>query len=352
MVLEALFRAQAKLQSSDLHLTAGMLPRMRGPEGGLYEVQEYEPTSEAQLTELLKEIMKEGEWDLFIEDREYDGSFTMPEVGRFRVNAFFESEGLGMVCRYISDSVKTFEELGLPNSLYRFTEATSGLFLITGQGNSGKSTTLTSLIEVMNTHFPYHIITVEDPIEYRFTSKKSLIHQRNVGTDTHSYQDALKYAMRQNPDVVVVGEMRDRESIEAALTLAETGHLVIGTLHTQKAASTIERIINTFPGGQQQQVRLQLSLILQGILCQQLIPKKDGSGRALAYEYMVVTPPIRNHIKEGSFAMMYDAIQSSKTEGMKTFEQSLVELYNRGLISKDEVLFRVEYPEDVMDKLL
>lgn len=352
MVLEALLRAQAKLQASDLHLASGMKPRMRGPEGGLYPIEEYNSFAESELEEMAKAMIRPEEWEYFVGRKEYDTSYDLPEVGRFRLNMFYEANGLSMVLRYIPNAVRTFEELGLPRTLYRFTEATSGLFLITGQGNSGKSTTLCSILEAMNQNYPYHIITVEDPIEYRFTSKKALIRQRNIGSDTHTFQDALKFAMRQNPDVVVVGEMRDRESIEAALTLAETGHLVIATLHTQRASTTIERIVNTFPGPQQNQVRLQLSLVLQGILCQQLVPRKDHTGRVLAYELLVVTQPVRSHIKDGTFAQMYDVISSGRKDGMQTFEQSLVELYNRDLITKDEVLFRVDYPEDIVDQLL
>jgi twitching motility protein PilT len=352
MVLEALLKAQVKLQASDLHIMTNMKPRMRGPEGGLYEIEEYDTMNKEEIEEMVQYMIGRSAWEQFLESREYDGNFHLPGIAHFRVNLAYDMQGIRIVFRYIPDQIRTIEELGLPKVMYRFTENTAGMFLVTGQGNSGKTTTLASLIETMNQNYHYHILTIEDPIEYVFKNKKSLITQRNVGTHTKTFPDALKHALRQNPDVIVVGEMRDLESISAALTLAETGHLVFATLHTQNVPSTIERIVNSFPGSQREQVRMQLSLALRGILCQQLVPKKDGTGRALAYELAFANNAIRAHIKEGTLNQIYNVITANQDKGMQTFEASLLELYKQGLITKEEVLFRVNDPEEVAQKLL
>ena len=257
---------------------------------------------------------------------------------RFRVNAYFQRGSIGAAFRLIPPSIRSFEELGLPPIVEQFANRPRGFILVTGPTGSGKSTTLASIVDRINDTRSVHVITVEDPIEYLHEHKQAMVNQREVGSDTKSFAQALKYVLRQDPDVILIGEMRDLETVQAALTAAETGHLVFATLHTQDAAQTIDRIIDVFPPHQQQQVRIQLAGSLQGILSQQLLPTIDGLGRVLACEVLVPTPAIRNLIREAKTHQLATALQTGHQYGMVTMDESLADKYRRGLISYDTAL--------------
>jgi twitching motility protein PilT len=277
---------------------------------------------------------------------ELDLAYTLPGKARFRVNVYFQKDAMGAAFRLIPVEIRSIEALGLPPKVSDFAHLTRGFVLITGPTGHGKSTSLAAIIDVINRERPDHIMTVEDPIEYLHRHKQAIINQREVGTDTKSFASALKHVLRQDPDVILVGEMRDLETIQVALTAAETGHLVFATLHTQDAPQTIDRVIDVFPPHQQQQVRVQLAASLQGIVSQQLLPTKDGSGRMVACEILVATPAVRNLIREGKTHMIYSAMQAGGKYGMQTMDQALAEAVKKGKISYDLGLERCHNPED------
>jgi twitching motility protein PilT len=271
----------------------------------------------------------------------------LPGRARFRLNVYFQRDAIGAAFRAIPHEVRLLEELGLPPKVADLARLARGFVLVTGPTGSGKSTTLAAIIDVINRQRPDHIMTVEDPIEYLHRHKTAIINQREVGTDTKSFASALKHVLRQDPDVILVGEMRDLETISVALTAAETGHLVFATLHTQDAPQTIDRVIDVFPPHQQQQVRVQLASALQGVVCQQLIPTADGVGRALAVEVLIATPAIRNLIREGKTHMIYSSMQAGAKFGMQTMDQALAELVKSRKISFDIALERCHNAEDL-----
>jgi twitching motility protein PilT len=268
-------------------------------------------------------------------------------VGRFRVNVFLQRDSVGAVMRVIPYEIVPLDRLGLPPSVRQFAELPRGLVLVTGPTGSGKSTSLASMIDIINATKPLHIMTVEDPVEFLHNHKTAVINQREVGEDTHSFAAALKHVLRQDPDVILVGEMRDLETISTALTAAETGHLVFATLHTQDAPQSIDRIIDVFPSYQQQQVRVQLAASLQGIVTQQLLPVRTGNGRHVAAEVLVATPAIRNLIREGKVHQIYSAMQAGGKYGMQTMDQSLATLVQRGVISMEIAIERCSNEEDL-----
>lgn len=278
---------------------------------------------------------------------EFDFSYSVPGKARFRVNVYYQRNSIGAAFRLIPIEIKTLTELGLPEILENVTKKPRGFVLVTGPTGSGKSTTLAALIDIINESRHDHIITVEDPIEYLHKHKKCMVNQREVGSDTKSFSNALKYILRQDPDVILVGEMRDMETVAAALTAAETGHLVFATLHTQDAAQTVDRIIDVFPPYQQQQIRIQLAGTLQGVISQQLLPTRDGRGRAVAYEVLMPTPGIRNMIREAKTHQIPNAMQTGQRYGMTTMDQCLVDLYRRGKISLDTAIARAIDPNDL-----
>jgi twitching motility protein PilT len=278
---------------------------------------------------------------------ELDMSHAVPEHGRFRVNVLLQRDSMGAVCRAIPADVIPLESLGLPAAVGQFAELPRGLILVTGPTGSGKSTTLASLIDIINTTRAHHIMTVEDPIEFLHRHKMATVNQREVGEDTQSFSAALKHVLRQDPDVILVGEMRDLETIQTALTAAETGHLVFATLHTQDAPQSVDRIIDVFPAHQQHQVRAQLASALQGVVTQQLVPTNPGPGRACVAEVMVVTPAIRNLIREGKTHQIYSAMQAGGAYGMTTMDQSLAELVRRGVVSMKTAVERCANPSDL-----
>ena len=320
------------LGGSDLHLSVGVHPAVR-VSGDIKQLTEFPVMNPSEIRRMMYDVLTQKQREKFEEELELDTSHSIPGKGRFRVNVFQQRNAVGAVMRTIPDTLVPLANLGLPESINQFTEVHRGMVLVTGPTGSGKSTTLASIIDVVNSTRAGHIMTVEDPIEFLHPHKKSIVNQREIGEDTHSFSQALKHVLRQDPDVILVGEMRDLETIHTALTAAETGHLVFGTLHTQDAPQAVDRIIDVFPAHQQAQVRVQLASSLMGVVTQQLVPRSDGPGRAVASEVMVVTPAIRNLIREGKTHQIYSALQSGGQYGMQTMDQSLSRLVRSGQIS-------------------
>ena len=291
--------------------------------------------------------MNELQFEKFIEAGEYDFSFSIQGISRFRVNAYKQRGSFGMALRIIPYDIPTMQFLGLPSVIEELTELNRGLILVTGPTGSGKSTTLATMIDKINSNRRCHIITLEDPIEYLHKHDKSIINQREIGTDTKSFANALRGALREDPDVILVGEMRDLDTISIAITAAETGHLVLSTLHTIGAPQTIDRIIDVFPPYQQQQVRIQLSSVIQAIITQQLLPKADGKGRIAAFEVMIATPAIRNLIRESKVHQIETAMLTGTKNKMQTMDNSLLQLYKTGKITKDMAISRAISQEEI-----
>lgn len=345
--MQQFLRLMVERGASDLHVSAGAPVCLRVDE--LLVPVNGEKISPAAAQRLAYGLLAPEQIQQFEHDKELDMSFGIAEMGRFRVNVFYQRGSVGLAIRMLPFSVRGFAELGLPDKVITdLCRKPKGLVLVTGATGSGKSTTLASMVEWINQERQCHIVTMEDPIEYVHTNAKAIIDQREIGSDTRSYSNALKHALRQDPNVILIGEMRDLETIEAALTIAETGHLVFATLHTSDAVQTINRIIDVFPAYQQQQVRVQLSFVLLGVLTQQLIPKASGAGRVLAYEVLIVTPAVRSLIREGKPHQLYSVIQTGQREGMRTMNQSLAELYAKKLISYEEALARSTDPDELL----
>ena len=321
-------------KASDLHLSAGSPPIIRAS-GELKRVKA-EPLSSDDIRTMIYSIMTEEQRAEYEKNLEIDFAIALGEKARFRVNGFTTRLGACAVFRMIPSDVPTVEQLGLPPILRRFADLEKGLILVTGPTGSGKSTTLAALINHINIHDARHILTVEDPVEFFHTSKKSLINHREVGTDTLSFARALKSALREDPDVILVGEMRDHETISLALTAAETGHLVFGTLHSSSAAKTIDRLIDVFPTGDKGMVRSMLASSLQGVVAQTLLKRADGSGRVGAYEILVGTNAVRNLIRENQIPQMYSMMQTGKRYGMSTMEDAVADLVESGIVSKED----------------
>lgn len=352
-----------KLGVSDVHITVNSAPAFR-LHGELlpFDAPEWQGRLGAgvegtgKLTpedtdSLVRQIMTEEQYQKYQEVGELDFSYAIPDVCRFRVNAFKQQGCVGFVIRLINANILSFQELGLPEVLGTLSRKPRGLVLVTGPTGSGKSTTLASMLDLINSESRHHIITLEDPIEFVHQHKKSLINQREIERDTGSFASALRAAMREDPDVILVGEMRDPETIGIAITAAETGHLVFGTLHTSSAAQTIDRIIDVFPPHQQQQIRVQLGNTIQGVIAQTLIPRIDRPGRVAAIEIMVATPAIRNLIREGKTYQIVSQIQTGAKFGMQSLDMALRALYMKKMISREEVLSRAADP-DTLSKML
>ncbi len=333
--LRELLEQMVKMDASDLHLTVGAPPVVR-VDGKLQRLQQDFLTGE-HTKKLAYSMLNEKQKQKFEQHSELDFSFGIEQMSRFRCNMFMQRGNIAVALRQIPYRIRSFEELGLPKVVSEFSRLPRGLVLVTGPTGSGKSTTLASIIDKINRERPVHIITVEDPIEYLHRHQTALINQREVHSDTGSFASALKYALREDPDVVLVGEMRDLETIEAALTISETGHLAFATLHTNSAAESINRIVDSFPTNQQEQVRISLSFSLQAIVSQALMPK-IGGGRIAALEIMVCTPAIRALVRDDKIHQMYSMIQSGQKFGMKTMNQSLAELYQSGKISLNDAM--------------
>ncbi|MFT4281840.1 type IV pilus twitching motility protein PilT [Microbacterium sp.] len=331
--LDALLRVAADLRASDVHLTADHPPQIR-IDGDLALVPGFEsPTSANWLESAIGGILTPEQVAEFRASGEVDLSITVPEVARFRVNVFRQLGRVAVALRFIPERIKSFEELGVPRIAAELVMKPRGLVLVTGPTGSGKSTTLASMIDVVNRSKPAHIVTVEDPVEFQHTSKRALIHQREIGSDTASFSEALRRVLRQDPDIILIGELRDQESISTALTAAETGHLVLSTLHTQSAAKSINRIVDAFPSDQQNQIRTQLGDTLRGIITQTLLPRAQSEGRVIATEVLVNTPAIANLIREGEISQIYSMLQAGGSVGMHTLDQDLQRLVADGSIS-------------------
>ena len=322
--------------ASDLHLSAGLPPMMR-VHGDVKQLN-FPPLEHKDVHAMVYDIMNDHQRKFYESELECDFSYEIPNVSRFRVNAFNQSRGAAAVFRTIPTEILTLEQLQCPSIFAEIANKPRGIVLVTGPTGSGKSTTLAAMIDYINKSRQYHILTVEDPIEFVHKSNKSLINQREVGLQTKSFANALRSALREDPDVILVGEMRDLETIRLAMTAAETGHLVFGTLHTSSAAKTIDRIVDVFPAEEKDMVRAMLSESLQAVISQTLLKLKDGSGRIAAHEIMIGTPAIRNLIRENKVAQMYSAIQTGQQYGMQTLDQCLVGLMRKGLISKEAAM--------------
>jgi twitching motility protein PilT len=336
--------------ATDLHVSTGTPPRIR-IDGKLISVNEA-PLTPADTKALCYSILTDAQKHRFEENNELDLSFGVKGLSRFRGNIFMQRGAVAGAFRLIPYKIRTFRELGLPVIIDKLTKKPRGLILVTGPTGSGKSSTLAAMIDKINDERQEHIITVEDPVEYLHPHKQCLVNQREVNADTASFKDALKYVLRQDPDIVLIGEMRDIETIEAALTVAETGHLTLATLHTNNTIQTINRIIDVFPAHQQEQIRVQLSFVLEGIVAQQLIPKKSGKGRVLAVEVFVPTPAIRNLIREDKVHQIYSMMQAGQSKfGMQTMNQSLHALYMKGELSYEEALSKSIMPDELLNMM-
>ncbi len=323
--------------ASDLHLSSGVPPMIR-VDGDIKRIN-MPALSHKEVHAMVYDIMNDKQRKAYEEFFETDFSFEIPKLARFRVNAFNQNRGAGAVFRNIPQDILTLDDLGAPKIFKDISMQPRGIALVTGPTGSGKSTTLAAMINYINDNRPDHILTVEDPIEFVHESRKSLINQREVHRDTLGFSEALRSALREDPDVILVGEMRDLETIRLALTAAETGHLVFGTLHTSSAAKTIDRVVDVFPAGEKEMVRSMLSESLRAVISQTLL-KRNGGGRIAAHEIMIGTPAIRNLIREGKIAQMYSAIQTGQSAGMQTLDQCLQELVTKGLVSREEARYK------------
>lgn len=347
--LSDLLKQMVEMRGSDLHITINSAPQVR-VDGHLKSLEGYTQLSPADTKALAYSVLTDAQKHRFEETLELDFSFGVKGLSRYRANLFNQRGAVGCVFRAIPYEIKTFEDLGLPPVVQTMCDKPRGLILVTGPTGSGKSTTLASMIDKINRERHDHILTIEDPIEFLHQHKGCVVNQREVGADTHGFAHALRTALRQDPDVVLVGEMRDLETIESALRIAETGHLTFGTLHTNSAASTINRIIDVFPSAQQSQIRAQLSLVLEGIMCQALLPKASGTGRAMALEILVPNSAVRNLIREDKVHQIYSTMQTGQEKyGMQTFNQSLATLYHKRLITMEVALNRTSNQDELKD---
>jgi twitching motility protein PilT len=338
-----------RAEVSDLHLTVGVPPVLR-IDGQLRAIEGFKPLMPADTRSLAQELLDEKQMKVLEEERELDLSFGRRGAGRYRLNVYWQRGSIGMAIRVIRSTIPTIDELGLPQITKQFAMTDKGLLLVTGATGSGKSTTLAAMIQYINQNDSCHIITVEDPIEYLYRHERSIINQRQIGDDTLGFHPALRHILRQDPDVILIGEMRDLETIEAAMTMAETGHLVFATLHTTDAVQTINRVVDVFPTNQQQQARVQLSFVLLGVVAQQLLPRVKG-GRVLAMEILKVNAATRNMIRENDVHQIYTILETGSREGMITMNQWLYNLFVHGEITREVALTRSTNP-DQMKRML
>jgi twitching motility protein PilT len=348
--IDELLERMVEANASDLHVTTGTPPAVR-VRGRMERLEGFDALTPEETQQLLYRILSSEQQKHFELNRQLDFSYSMPGLARFRVNVYFQRESIGAAFRLIPTELKTLEELGIPDSLHVLAEKPRGLVLVTGPTGSGKSTTLAAIIDEINRNRSEHILTIEDPIEFLHRHKRCIVNQREIGPDATSFADALRAALRQDPDVILVGEMRDLETISTALTAAETGHLVFGTLHTQSAPSTIDRIIDVFPAEQQEQVRIQIANSLQGVVTQALLPTADKMGRVPALEILLPDDAVRNLIRQGKVEQIYSVMQTNTGRGMQTMEQSLGDLIMRRVVDLEAGLSRSSRPTQLIGLL-
>src|SRR6266550_5729570 len=348
--IDELLERMVEANASDLHVTTGTPPAIR-VRGEVERLAGFDTLAAEETQQLLYRILSSEQQKNFELNRQLDFSYSIPGLARFRVNVYFQRESIGAAFRLIPTELKTLEELGIPDSLHMLAEKPRGLVLVTGPTGSGKSTTLAAIIDEINRTRSEHILTVEDPIEFVHKHKKCIVNQREIGPDATSFGEALRAALRQDPDVILLGEMRDLETISTALTAAETGHLVFGTLHTQSASSTVDRIIDVFPAEQQEQVRIQIAGSLQGVVTQALLPTADGVGRVPAMEVLFPDDASRNLIRQGKVEQIYSIMQTGTQKGMQTMEQALGELVLRRIVTLEVALSRSSRPEQLFGLL-
>jgi twitching motility protein PilT len=336
----------AQERASDVHLSPGFPPAIR-VRGSITPLEEYGMVSAQQTRDTIYGILNDDQRKRFESAKQLDLAYAVPGVARFRVNCFFQRGSISAVFRRIPHQIPELAELGLPPVLEELTRKPRGFVLVTGPTGSGKSTTLAAMIDIINRERREHILTIEDPIEFLHSHKRCIVNQREVGADAENFSEALKSALREDPDVILVGEMRDLETMSTALTAAETGHLVFATLHTQSTAQTVDRIIDVFPSEQQKQVRMQLSVALQGVVSQQLLPTADGTGRVVGAEILMPTPAVRNLIREGKTHQIYSAIQTSGSIGMQTMDAHLAQLVRMGRVTRSLAEQRASVPEEL-----
>lgn len=338
-------------KASDIHLTVKVPPMMR-VDGVLVPMPEREVLDVDTIKDLVYSFLTDAQIKKLEDIGEIDISYSQRSIGRFRINAYRQRGSVSAALRIVNNRIPTLEELGLPDSVYELTKKKRGLILVTGPTGSGKSTTLASMIDIINSERNEHILTLEDPIEYLHQHNKSIVNQREVGDDTNNFAKGLRAALRQDPDVILVGEMRDLETIATAITAAETGHLVLSTLHTLGGGKTIDRIIDVFPPHQQEQIRVQLASVLEGIISQQLIIKSSGTGRVGAFEVLLATSAVKNMIREGKTYQIPSVIQTGSKYGMVSMDQALESLYKHGEISKEKALFYAFDPDNLKRNIL
>jgi twitching motility protein PilT len=333
-------------RASDVHLSPGFCPAIR-VRGRIVPLEDYAPLTSQETRDTVYSLLNDDQRKRFESQKQLDLAYAVPGVARFRVNCFFQRGAISAAFRRIPHEIPRLDELGLPRILEDLTRKPRGLVLVTGPTGSGKSTSLAAMLDIINEERDEHMLTIEDPIEFLHSHKRCIVNQREIGADAMDFGSALKSALREDPDVILVGEMRDLETMSTALTAAETGHLVFATLHTQSTAQTVDRIIDIFPSEQQAQVRMQLSIGLQGIVTQQLLPTADGAGRVVACEVLIPTPAVRNLIREGKTHQIYSAIQTSGSIGMQTMDAHLAQLVRLGKVSRQLALERASVPEEL-----
>jgi twitching motility protein PilT len=348
--IDDLLETMVALGASDLHVTVGSLPVIR-LNGSLDRLDQFPRLSADDTQRLLYRILSTEQQKHLEINRQIDVSYSIPGLARFRVNVYFQRESLGGAFRMIPAELKTLEDLGLPTQLHELSKKPRGLVLVTGPTGSGKSPTLAAVVDEINRTRDDHIMTIEDPIEFLHRHKRCIVNQREIGPDAVSFADALRGALRQDPDVILLGEMRDLETISTAITAAETGHLVFATLHTQDAPSTIDRLIDVFPAAQQEQIRVQLAATLQGIVTQTLLPTVDGKGRVAALEILLPDDAVRNLIRQAKVEQIYSVMQTNTSRGMQTLEQALVDLVTRGIITQEVAMSRSSRPDQLLGLL-
>lgn len=347
--IEEMLRIAKEAGASDLHITVGVPPKMRV--NGQLITMDFPRLLPPDTDSLLSEIMNDKQRERFEEKGEHDMSFSIPNLGRYRVNAYKQRGSVAIALRLVGTQVPSPETLGVPKSVIDLYQRKRGLVLVTGPTGSGKSTTLAAIIDKVNNNRECHVITLEDPIEYLHQHKMSMVNQREIGLDSQSYANALRAALREDPDVILVGEMRDFETISVAITAAETGHLVLSTLHTIGAASTVDRVIDVFPPHQQQQIRVQLANVLEAVISQQLIPKADGTGRVAAFEVLHANHAVRNLIREGKSHQLMSVMQTNRKAGMIAMDETIQQLYYDGKIDREMAIQFAQDPDGMENKL-